>query len=275
MKNAKPATRSHRAHSSSHRTENRDREGAKAPTVGLSSWVKVAMASVFLYIGLGATASLAQESGAADDRALEEITVTAQKREQRAIDTAMTVVAIGSEAIERTRLTEFDDLVMMVPGLEVNEYFGRGTLNLSIRGVGTGLNGDPTVLVFTDGFTPGSANVNNTVLFDLERIEVLKGPQATLYGRNAIGGVVNYITKLPTYDFEARFGATIGNNDKWEVNGVLSGPIVDDVLAVRLNVTKSNWGGFLDNEFDGATDVDTRESEGCSRVPPMDPDREF
>ncbi len=205
-------------------------------------------------------ASQPQTSAAADNQAQEEtadVIVTAQKRSERLQDIPFSVSVIGQNLIERTNLNTLADVARLTPGVEFSAGTGRQTANISIRGVTTGFRGEPTVLVYVDGFTLGdSRSVNNSVLFDLERVEVLKGPQSTLYGRNALGGVINYVTKRPnTQEFGARLFGSYGNYDAVELKGSVNIPIVRDVLAVRLSGGYQNNDGYWDNRATGQKNV--------------------
>jgi iron complex outermembrane receptor protein len=211
-------------------------------------------------------------AGEARGQEVEEVIVSAQKVETRLIDTPVSVSVLDENAIESARITQFSDLVMLVPGLELRETFGRSNANVSIRGIAPGRTGDPTVLIFTDGFL---GTVTNVTLFDLKRVEVVKGPQATLYGRNALGGVINYVTNEPGNQFEARARASYASFNTWDANLMLSGPIVADKLSARITATKYHTGGFMDNAFDGARNVDNRESEGVRLVLKATPTESF
>ena len=168
---------------------------------------------------------------------LDVVLVTAQKRQQDILDVGATVSAIGAQTIEESRITTMDDLPSQVPNLDIRNQ-APGTLPvITIRGVG--LNdfsntNNPSAGVYIDGVYLSSLGLLSFDFFDLERIEVLKGPQGTLYGRNSTAGAINFITAKPDFDSpETKVLATYGNYDTYEVEGVTNLP-VSDTLAFRL-----------------------------------------
>ncbi|PCI54356.1 MAG: hypothetical protein COB36_10220 [Alphaproteobacteria bacterium] len=227
--------------------------------------LKCSVAFVMALAGFIPTQSVfAIEEGS--ELALEEIIVTAQKRSERLQDVALSISAFSEKNIQDANITQIKDLSMLTPGLEFSETIGRQTTAPSIRGVAPLGFADPTVLVYVDGFTLGfTRSENNAQLFDLERIEVLKGPQATLYGRNALGGVVNYITKKPGNEFEGSVKGEYGRFNNFEIAGTAGGAVIEDKVFLQAGIGYRESGGFLDNEFDGANDVND-ESDFNARV---------
>jgi outer membrane receptor protein involved in Fe transport len=183
--------------------------------------------------------AIAQESSsAAQDSAdtVADIIVTAQKRSQSINDVGLTITALGSDTLQRQGINTLDDLARSVPGLT---YAGTdfGTPVFTLRGVGfydRSLGGYPTTSVYFDEipltFPALAAHAN----LDLERVEVLKGPQGTLFGQNSTGGAINYIAAKPTQELAAGVNATIGRFGAGEANGYISGPITD-TLGIRLS----------------------------------------
>jgi outer membrane receptor protein involved in Fe transport len=176
-------------------------------------------------------------SAAATDPAdaLGEIIVTAQKRSQSINDVGLTIAALGVETLEKQGIRSLDDLARSVPGLS---YAGTdfGTPVFTLRGVGfydNSLAASPTTSVYVDEvplpFPVMTANTN----LDLERIEVLKGPQGTLFGQNSTGGAINFIAAKPTTDLSAGMNVTVGRFGQGEANAYVSGPVTD-TLGVRL-----------------------------------------
>lgn len=178
---------------------------------------------------LPAIASAEESEG----RRIEEVIVTAEKREATVSDTSISITAFGEEMIQDFGIQGADELVNFIPSTTRDAY------DIRIRGVGRNsraLGGDPGVATYYNGVYSedfGIASSENG-LYDVERVEVLRGPQGTLYGRNAIGGALNYISNRPSYETEGEFRAVWGNLDTKEYYGVLSGPIVSDRLAYRL-----------------------------------------
>lgn len=185
-----------------------------------------------------------------------EIIVTAQKREQRLVDVPLSVVVLSGQDINDAGIHTLADLATQVPGLVVAETIGRQTTNPVLRGVGASVFGAPTVQVLLDGFSLGnSRTVMNTEIVDLERVEVLKGPQPTFYGRNTLGGVINYITRKPGNEFKATVGGEAATNDSYRLSASVEGPIVKDVLALQIGGIQRYYGGDLRNLYNNRSDV--------------------
>ena len=209
---------------------------------------------------------------------LEEILVTASKRTENVQDLPFSVVAIGEQLINDSQLTSPQGLAQMTPGLNFIETIGRATGTPVVRGISPTAFQDPTVLVYTDGFTLGlTGESNNAYLFDLERIEVLKGPYPTLYGRNALGGVINYIVKKPGDEFEgyarAEWSSIKGGAGVVDAAFSAGGPLVEDRFYAKVAVGYRDDGGFLDNLFDGGSNVNDQEDlnlGGILRATPSD-----
>ena len=175
----------------------------------------------------------AVEDGSSDVRKLATVTVTAQKREQSAQDIPVAVSAISGDQFLDRGFTDATDLSKLAPNFVAAE--DRGDTNLSIRGVGSRVRGStPAVAVHIDGVYQPRAAMANLTQVDLERVEVLRGPQGTLYGRNANGGAVNFITVAPSDELEGYALARYGNYGESRVQGAVNVP-VSDTFAVRLS----------------------------------------
>ncbi len=122
---------------------------------------------------------------------------------------------------------------------------------IKLRGINNASFGDPSVSLYIDDVPYSDVYAFNNTLFDVERIEVLKGPQGTLYGKNTEGGAISIITKAPTNVFEGRVGLRAGNFNEKGVSGVLNGPMVKDKLFLRLSAMKSVRDGYIENKFNG------------------------
>jgi outer membrane receptor protein involved in Fe transport len=201
----------------------------------------------------------AVDTGPAAAPQLEEVVVTAQKRVERLIDTPQSVTALSADDLAKMGAVQFRDWANTVPGLNFTTA-GAGFTQISLRGVTTGVDNNPTVGVYVDDVPYGSSTsfaiagrlALDAGLFDIDRIEVLRGPQGTLYGSSAMGGIIKYVTKQPNTDSfsgEAQAGisstqdAGIGYNAAMAVNL----PIVTDKAAVRASAYYSHDGGYIDN----------------------------
>ncbi|MDD9961502.1 MAG: TonB-dependent receptor [Gammaproteobacteria bacterium] len=177
---------------------------------------------------------------------IEEIVVTATKRTQSLQDVAGSISALEDTQIKLRGVANTEDLIAYVPGANFNK--GAGNTFISIRGIGLSLGqgfADPSVATHIDGVFLARTNMGSLQMIDLERAEVLRGPQGTLYGRNATGGVINFITKKPTEEFEGSFSVGAGSWDKVTADGYISGPITDKLLG-RLSASYSDHDGYYD-----------------------------
>tara|TARA_B100000678_G_scaffold289951_1_gene301725 strand:- start:1750 stop:3987 length:2238 start_codon:yes stop_codon:yes gene_type:complete len=165
------------------------------------------------------------------------IVVTAQKREQSLNDVPMSITAISGEDLAAKGITDVEGLVKVTPGLSYTES-GAGTPVFSLRGVGfydTTLGSKPSVAVYSDEVSLPFSIMAQGASLDLERVEVLKGPQGTLFGQNATGGAINYVAAKPTSEFAAGANASIASYNTFEATGFVSGPIAGDVVSARLS----------------------------------------
>ena len=193
----------------------------------------VAPEAILKYLLLSACLFWSGVGHAAQSRFLEEVIVTAEKVKKSAQDTPIAITAIDEQFIEDTGIADIDDLSIFIPS------FSRTVLDLSIRGVGRAFrdpSGDVGVGVYQNGIYSEEAVFFGSEMryYDLERVEVLRGPQGTLYGRNAVGGVVNYVFNPPSQNFFAEIQSGGGAHNAFELLGVLNGPLIKDVLAARL-----------------------------------------
>lgn len=204
-----------------------------------------------------ATTAVAQDvgeevsAGAADDGDAggNVIIVTAQKREQDILEVPVSVSAFSDAALEAANVSDFSDLTRVSPSLTINGASNNNESTIALRGIGTfsfSTSVEPSVSVVVDGVAvvqQGQAFAN---LADIERIEVLRGPQGTLFGKNASAGVVNIVTKGPSDYFTGYTEGTLTTDGEFRVNASLSGPIGDNV-GFRLNGYYVDRDGYIDN----------------------------
>ncbi|MCB1646935.1 MAG: TonB-dependent receptor, partial [Pseudomonadales bacterium] len=177
-------------------------------------------------------------------RRLEEVVVTAERRESTVQDTAISITAFNEEMIEDFGLRNQEDLQNYIPATTIQPY------DIAIRGVGRvfrALGGDPGVSTYFNGGYSEDFGMASTEggLYDIERIEVLRGPQGTLYGRNGIGGAVNFHTVKPSHDFSAEVRGVIGSYRTAELYGYVNGSIIEDVLAARVTAVHREREGTI------------------------------
>lgn len=168
-----------------------------------------------------------------DGVGVEEIIVTAQRREQNLQDVPIAVNAFSSAMIEERRISDFQSLSTSVPSLSINSL-SKSRLNPSLRGGSSSLasaGAEQAVGLFIDDQYFGGAGDFEIDLFDIERIEVLRGPQGTLFGRNTTGGSINVVTRRPSERMEGKLEATTGNYNALEARGYVSGPLFENVFG--------------------------------------------
>ena len=197
------------------------------------------------------TPAPAASAAAADDQ-LEEITVTARRTEERLQDTPVSVTAVTAETLDRLNVRQVSDVAQVVPNLVLMQG-GTGPTNATvfIRGIGgyeTLLTVDSPVGVYLDGVYLGRANALNTDLVDLARIEVLRGPQGTLFGRNTSAGAVNLVSRAPDDELGVRLASGWGDERGWYARAQLdTGELGDSGLRAMLSYMRSARDGYLDN----------------------------
>jgi len=187
---------------------------------------------------------------------LEEIIVTAQKVEENIQTVPFSVTAITGESLEKFQYKDLKDLNGTIPNVEFTQITNVA-LNLapSIRGIGSTNNPDPytgtEVAVVIDGVVQGTRLLGLSDQFDVERIEVLRGPQGTLFGANTLGGVVNIVTRPPTGELGAYGTISLGNYNQFNLAAAVNIPLVSDVLAGKISVSHRERDGFYTNKVDG------------------------
>ena len=200
-----------------------------------------------LFLPALATPAIAQEG----DTELRQntVTVTVQKREQILRDVPVAVSAVDAERLSDLGLAEFDQLARFVPGFEVQEQSPNNP-GFVIRGITSDSgesNIEPRIAVFQDGISISRSRGSVVELFDLERVEVAKGPQPTLFGRGALIGGVNVIQAKPQFDFGASATAGIGNFNEVFGEGYVTGAVVEDQLAFRLSGRLRQRDGYVES----------------------------
>lgn len=189
-------------------------------------------------------ASVSETEGAP----LEEIVVTAQKRSENLQQVPVSAQVINGQSLADLNLNTFAEL--NVPGLHIGN--GGGSNELFVRGIGSGadVSFDQSVATFEDDVYHGRSRMTGATFFDLDHIEVLKGPQSTFFGNNAIAGALNITTKKPGDTFDASARLLYGQYGTYAAEGAVGGPITD-TLGVRVAVTRNGGSGWIDNLFDG------------------------
>jgi len=193
------------------------------------------------------------------DGGIEEVVVTAQRRKEKLQDVPVTITAFTAEQLSEARIVAVQDVATRTPGL-VFDAFPSSQPRLAVRGIGSsdrGAAGDPSSAVFLDEVYLGRPAAVAFDAFDVERVEVLKGPQGTLYGRNVVGGAVNVITRKPDFTkFDAGAQVTVGNYARAEDAGFVNVPFADGKAAIRVAGAVRQHDGYTENNFTGGRQDD-------------------
>ncbi len=196
----------------------------------------------------GATAAVAEPQA----ESLDEIVVTARKTEERLIDVPLAITALSDKAIEERGIRNLDDVAANTPGLTFSNVIGEFLPAPVIRGVAPiDILGENNTAIFIDGVFVSAREGLNFSQLDLERIEVVKGPQAAMYGRNSFSGAINYVTAKPTDVFKGKTEVTFGNDGRLLGSISASGPLIEGVLKGRAAVLYDNFDGSYRNQWAG------------------------
>ncbi|RYF95717.1 MAG: TonB-dependent receptor [Caulobacteraceae bacterium] len=235
-------------------------EGIPVSARNLRSILAVSAAWTALLAGgpvLAAEAGAVEEAAAAADAPSEvdELIVTARRREENAQDVPIALTVLGGETLEKTGAYNVQQLVQLAPSLQFGSFNPRNT-QVNIRGLGnnTGLANDGLeagVGIYIDQVYYSRPAAATFDLLDIERVEILRGPQGTLFGKNTTAGALNVTTRAPSFDWQAQGELTFGDNDFIQAKGSVSGPLIADTLAARLSVSVTSRDGFVDNVTTG------------------------
>lgn len=201
----------------------------------------------------GASAAPQEQSAQRPDQSnrLEEVVVTALKREQTLTETPAAVSVLSTELLEQANITRATDIVGLIPNAAIIKSNVEGEAFLVLRGMAPARNAETSTAVVVDGVLAGGPNELSQDFFDISQIEVLKGPQGALYGRNAVGGAIVISTKKASNDFEGSVKVGIGEADRALAQLAVSGPLIKDQLLGRLAVLHNERGGKLINIYTG------------------------
>lgn len=226
------------------------------------------------------------EDGARQGTPIEEITVTALRRETDLATTPQSIAALSGQTLERIGVTDFIDLVGAVPGLTMKDE-GPGLIRPVIRGIAG--QGEAQVAVYYDEapVSSGPGTSENAGRFtpeikpvDLERVEVLRGPQGTLYGASSMGGAIRFITNKPdTTRFESSVRAEVSGyadgGNGYQLDAVVNIPLVEDLMALRAVVYRRDQDGFVDNPRLGLEDINDIETDGARIAVRVEPNENW
>lgn len=209
-----------------------------------------------------APAALAQEDeGVQENRRLNVVTITAQRVEQNLQVVPISVTAIDGDALQAREIDSFDQLQYVAPGLSFSAGINARQSASTIRGIGTSLFNigiEGSVAIAVDGIVMGREGAGIFDFSDVERVEVLRGPQGTLFGKNASAGVISIVTKQPTDEFSAEFDASYGSFNETSVSAAISGPIADGVKG-RISGYSNTRDGYITNVYAAAPQKELNE----------------
>jgi iron complex outermembrane receptor protein len=202
------------------------------------SILHVGVGALGLASGIAAAPAWAQNLPAeVDSASTGEIIVSARRREEALRDTPVAITAVNAAALEAKASVNIGDIMGAAPSVMITQQnSGAAAANVAIRGLSfadVDKSFDPTVAVVVDGVFIGSSTGQFFDFFDISQIEVLRGPQGTLFGRNTIGGVINIRRTRPKFEFSGKVEASYGNYDTWATRAVVNIPVIDDVLAIK------------------------------------------
>ena len=198
---------------------------------------------------------VAEATTSSNTSQLQEIVVTAQRRAENLQEVPISVTALNAQQLEDQQISDVVDLGRLVPGMQVKQALTPMEITTTIRGVSSlvaSINQDPAVGTYLDGVYTAVNAGSNTGFIDMERVEVLKGPQGTLFGRNTIGGAINITTAKPTDDFGGYVQATGGDYGAWSGTGMLNTPIIKGVIDNRFVYQHSEHRGYGTNFTTGS-----------------------
>jgi iron complex outermembrane recepter protein len=234
-----------------------------------SSNIRLGVVAALMSTPLAVSAAPSDAAGG-----LEEIVVTAQKREEKLSDIPMSITALSGSDLQGMAATQFRDFANTVPGLSFTTA-GAGDTQVNLRGIATGGNVSPTVGIYVDEvpygsttpFAAGAQLALDVGLFDLQRVEVLRGPQGTLYGASTMGGLLKYVPMAPNlegFGGNARVGvsSTDQGGTSYDVASVVNAPLSAGKSAVRLSGFYSRDGGYIDDIQQGNDDVNQTDVYG-------------
>ena len=208
-------------------------------------------------------ASLLLASNASIAATLEEVVVTARKQAESLVDTPVAVSVLGAEFFEKSGFTTMTDVVKFVPGFDYSPTSSVRANGTRIRGIRTASYSEgfeSSVAVVIDGVVMAREAAGFFDLYDIESVEVIKGPQGTLFGKNASAGVINVRTKQPEYEFSGGGDIMFGTYGERRIRGSVTGPLIDDTLAYRITGSTNENDGVIDNKYAGENDVNSKDT---------------
>jgi iron complex outermembrane receptor protein len=179
------------------------------------------------------------------------VVVSARKRDEALIEVPDSITVFSGEDVERRGIENVRDFSNLTPNLQFAQTSGQDRPTINVRGIAQAQGAEMPIAFVVDGVQAAHSTFISQDLLDIERIEVLRGPQGSLYGRNAIGGAINIVTKQPTNEFHGMARASYGTANETRLTGSIAGPIVEDQLLLRLTAAYNESDGQIRNVFLG------------------------
>ena len=223
-----------------------------------------------LTAGVAPASAQTETATSAADLGVEAVVVTAQKREQNLQDVPIAITAFSQDRLTELGAARLSDLSNRAPNFLIEKFANVETV--FIRGVGGGgrsIGFGGRAGVYLDGVYTGQVGAIDQALADIQRVEILRGPQGTLFGRNSVSGAVSIVTSPPSPTFTASIDLKGGNYDERSLAATVSGPIVPDRVLAKLSVFREKRDGYITNLFDGSTRggmIDTASVRGAVRL---------
>jgi outer membrane receptor protein involved in Fe transport len=209
---------------------------------------------------LAQAATNAAPPAASSDNSVGEIVVTARRRAENLVDVPITINALSSATIQERGVSTVAKVAQLTPGLQFDRGAGPADIRPSLRGIAL-IEGRSNVAIIVDGVDVTGVTLNTNIggggaqtaaaLMDLDRVEVVKGPQTVYFGRSAFAGAIQFVSREPSFTPGARFEGALGDFGRREITGTVTGPIVKDLLAGKLTATYRNFDGFYTNPGNG------------------------
>ena len=205
-------------------------------------------------LGAAATIGMAAGNGALAQGVFnDEVIVTAQKREESAQDVGISITTLSGEQMRTLGYTNAQDVTALAAGVATVQPNGEANYSIGIRGVANNdftSNVESPVAIYVDETYISQMSGAGFLLFDIDRVEILRGPQGTLFGRNATGGLVHYLTVKPNAEEFSGYGSfSYGNFDRFKAQGAVNMPLVDDVLSARVSLAMHTGDGYVTNRL--------------------------
>uniref|UniRef100_UPI002615F083 TonB-dependent receptor n=1 Tax=Pseudomonas sp. TaxID=306 RepID=UPI002615F083 len=219
----------------------------------------LSLAITLSFAGLHLSSVLAADTLDADAQpnagsTLDKVTVTAQKREETVQQVPSSIAVVNGDKIRDASLSSANEVTRYIPNVSAGTADGHGRPRWWIRGLGTGDQGANTVSpvgIYMDDVYIANISATGFPLFDLERVEVLRGPQGTLWGKNTTGGAINFISKKPSFQEDGYLKLDAGSYNEKAVEGAVGGSLVDDKVAARVSFRHQGIDGFNENKANG------------------------